>query len=123
MPDVNNAPIRILAIAPYESMATSLLRAAEAFPGIQLEAYTGDLQAGVEIVRQLDLTAYDVIVSRGGTANMLRAVVDLPVIEIPVSLYDVLRTIKLTENYTEKTAIVGFPGVTESAHPVQPDAL
>ena len=116
MSDFHNAPVRVLAIAPFESMAASLLRTAEAFPGIQLEAYTGDLQAGVEIVRHLDLTTYDVIVSRGGTANMLRAVVDLPVIEIPVSLYDVLRTIKLTENYTEKTAIVGFPGVTENAH-------
>ena len=116
MTDFLRTPNRVLAVAPYESMATSLLRAAEAFPGIRLEAYTGDLQAGVDIVRQLDLSVYDVIVSRGGTADMLRAVVDLPVIEIPVSLYDVLRTIKLTENYAEKTAIVGFPGVTENAH-------
>ena len=112
----NDTPIRILAVAPYESMATSLVRAAEAYPGVQLEAYTGDLQAGVEIVQQLDLSAFDVIVSRGGTAGMLRAVTDLPVVEIPVSLYDVLRTIKLAENYTEHAAIVGFPGVTENAH-------
>ncbi len=112
----HDAPIRVLAIAPYESMATSLIRAAEAYPGIRLEAHTGDLQAGVEIIQQLDLTAYDVIVSRGGTADLLRTATNLPVVEIPVSLYDVLRTIKLAENYTDQTAIVGFPGVTENAH-------
>ncbi|MBQ4437179.1 MAG: PrpR N-terminal domain-containing protein [Clostridia bacterium] len=112
----NDTPIRILSIAPYEAMATSLMRAAEAYPGIQLEAYTGDLSAGVEIAQQLDLSQFDVIISRGGTAEMLRSVTDLPVVEIPVSLYDVLRTIKLAENYTDKTAIVGFPGVTENAH-------
>ena len=112
----DDAPIRVLAVAPYESMATSLTRAAEAYPGIRLEAYTGDLQAGVEIIRQLDMTGFDVVVSRGGTAGMLREVTDLPVIEIPVSLYDVLRTIKLAENYAEQMAIVGFPGVTENAH-------
>lgn len=112
----DDSPIRVLAIAPYEVMTTALLRAAEGFPGIRLEAYTGDLQAGVEIIRRLDLDLYDVIVSRGGTADMLRRETDIPVIEIPVSLYDVLRTIKLSENYTDKTAIVGFPGVTENAH-------
>ena len=116
MPAHNETPIRILSIAPYEAMATSLIRAAEAYPGIQLEAYTGDLQAGVEIAQQLDLSQFDVIISRGGTAEMLRDVTDLPVVEIPVSLYDVLRTIKLAENYTDQTAIVGFPGVTENAH-------
>ena len=116
MPAHNETPIRILSIAPYEAMATSLIRAAEAYPGIQLEAYTGDLQAGVEIAQQLDLSQFDVIISRGGTAEMLRDVTDLPVVEIPVSLYDVLRTIKLAENYPDQTAIVGFPGVTENAH-------
>ena len=112
----DDSPIRILAVAPYEAMATALTRAAEAFPGLQLEAHTGDLQAGLAIIRQLDLNDYDVIVSRGGTADLLRTETDLPVIEIPVSLYDVLRTIKLSENYTDKTAVVGFPGVTENAH-------
>ena len=112
----DTSPIRVLAIAPYEAMATALLHAAETFPGLRLEAYTGDLNAGLDIIRRLELDDYDVIVSRGGTADLLRSETDLPVVEIPVSLYDVLRTIKLSENYTDKAAIVGFPGVTESAH-------
>lgn len=110
-------PVHLLAIAPYEAMKNALLREAEAFPGIELDLYTGDLEEGVEIVRRVtENEQYDAILSRGGTAELIRPTTDLPVIEIPVSIYDVLRTIKLSENYNSQCAIVGFPGVTENAH-------
>ena len=93
----NEAPIRALAIAPYESMAVSLVHAAESFPSIRLEVHTGDLEQGLEIVNRLDPANFDVIISRGGTAEMIRSVTDLPVVEISVSIYDVLRAIKLSD--------------------------
>lgn len=40
-------------------------RVAEEFPNIQLDAYTGDLEAGAAIVRSTQLENYDVIISRG----------------------------------------------------------
>ena len=76
----NETPIRILAIAPYESMKVSLVHAAEHFPGISMDVYTGDLEEGVSIVKSRDTTRYDVILSRGGTAGLIREVTDLPVI-------------------------------------------
>ena len=112
----NEAPIRALAIAPYESMAISLVHAAESFSGIHLEVHTGDLEQGLEIVNRLDPANFDVIISRGGTAEMIRSVTDLPVVEISVSIYDVLRAIKLSESYTDRFAVVGFPAVTNNAH-------
>ncbi len=108
--------IRILAISPYEAMATALTHAAESFPDIRLDAYVGDLQKGVDILHSVDLSLYDAIISRGGTANLIRQETEMPVVEIRVQVYDILRTIKLAENYHEKAAIVGFPGVTENAH-------
>lgn len=112
----SETPIRVLVIAPYDSMKVSLIHAAEHFPGLELDIYIGDLEEGVGIVRRLDSTRYDVILSRGGTADMIRTVTDLPVVQISVSVYDVLRVIKLTENYTDQFAVVGFPAVTRSAH-------
>lgn len=116
MEKYDSDPIRILAIAPYEAMTTALKRSAESFPGIVLDVFAGDLQAGVDIVQDLDLSRYDAIISRGGTADLIRKAADLPVVEIPVQVYDVLRTMKLAENYTDRIAVVGFPGVTKSAH-------
>ena len=109
-------PIRILAIAPYEAMEASLRRSAESFPNVCLDVFTGDLQEGADILKKQDMTIYDAILSRGGTANLIRQDTDLPVVEIPVLVYDVLRTIKLAENYTDKMAVIGFPGVTANAH-------
>ena len=116
MPELPASPVRILAIAPYESMTAALLRAVEAYPSIYLEAYTGDLEEGANIVAQKGAENYDAVLSRGGTADMIRRMTDLPVVEIPISVYDMLRAIKLSENYTDRCAIVGFPNITENAH-------
>ena len=50
------------------------------------------------------------------TAALIRQVTDLPVVDIHISVYDVLRTMKLAENYSSLYAIVGFPSITEPAH-------
>ena len=107
---------RILGIAPYDGMRTIMENAAQAYPHIQLDIHIGDLEAGQAIVAQIPDNTYDCIISRGGTATLIRKVTDLPVIEIQISVYDVLRAIKLAENYSRRYAIVGFPNVTEPAH-------
>lgn len=109
-------PLRILGIAPYEGMRTAMERVAEEYPNIHTDVFTGDLEEGVAIVQEHINEGYDCIISRGGTARMIRRVTDIPVVEISLSVYDVLRTIKLAENYSDRYAIVGFPNITEPAH-------
>ena len=109
--------IRILAVAPYESMKNALLHAAEGFKNLDLTVRIGDLEEGAAVVRALSPEEpFDAIVSRGGTADLLRGITEIPVIEIAVTVYDVLRTIRLAENYSGRCSIVGFPGVTGPAH-------
>ena len=108
--------IRILAIAPYEGMQNSIERVAEAYPDIQMDVYTGNLEDGVAIVQNAPSNVYDCIISRGGTAEMIRRVTAIPVVEIHLSVYDVLRTMKLAENYSKRYAIAGFPSITGPAH-------
>lgn len=107
---------RILGIAPYEGMHITMNRAAQAYPNVQLDVFTGDLDVGVAIVQRMQPNAYDCIISRGGTAELIRQVTDLPVIEVQISIYDVLGAMKLAENYSERYAIVGFRSITEPAH-------
>lgn len=107
---------RILGIAPYEGMRAAMERAAQAYPEIQVDVYTGDLEEGVAIVQRMPANAYDCVISRGGTAELIRQVTELPVIEIQLSVYDVLSAMKLAENYSSRYAIVGFSGITEPAH-------
>lgn len=107
---------KILAVAPYEGMADLIMETARKRDDVVLTVQTGDLYTGKEIALQLAHKNYDVILSRGGTAELIRSSVELPVIDISISVYDVLRSIKLAENYAGKFVIAGFGGITGCAH-------
>ena len=59
---------RILGIAPYDGMRTAMEQAAQAYPNVEMDIYTGDLEDGQAIVQQMPPNSYDCIISRGGTA-------------------------------------------------------
>lgn len=107
---------RILGIAPYEGMQAEMLRVAEEYPNVQLEVHTGDLEEGAAIARAHSEENFDAVISRGGTAERIRAEIEIPVVAVQLSVYDILRVIKMAENYTRLYAIVGFPDITEPAH-------
>ena len=80
--------IRILGIAPFESIRAAMERVArEEFPEVRFEAYTGDLEEGVKIAQRLvnENESYDVMISRGGTAELLKQKLTMPVVEITFS--------------------------------------
>ena len=86
---------RILGIAPYEGMKALMSDVAEEYPQIDLTLFVGDLEQGLEIAHSNFHGNYDVVISRGGTAKMLKENLPLPVVEIPVSMYDLLCVLKL----------------------------
>ena len=112
---MNVSRIKALAISPYESMKYMMEKLAKNEPLIDLDVYVGDLSKGVGIVHKNIQEHYDVIISRGGTAEMIEKISPIPVIEIELSVYDILRAIKLAENYYSRFAIVGFSSLTKSA--------
>lgn len=108
--------IHILAIAPYPEMHQLLEQVAKRYPHLHIDIFTGDLEEGLSIVQANASQQYDCILSRGGTAALIRQQVDLPVVEIPFSIYDIHQTMQLAEHYTRQYAIVGFAPITEVAH-------
>lgn len=107
--------VNVIGIAPFPGMTIAMEKAAESFSSIDFKAYTGDLMEGVQIAKELDANEIDAIISRGGTALLLKQLISIPVIEIDVSVYDIMRAIRLSSHYEGKTAIVGFPNITERA--------
>lgn len=107
--------VRALGIAPYENLREQLLSQARNNPDIELTVFVGDLQQGVDLARKNYYNDYDVIISRGGTAELLRRQLDIPVIDIPILPFDIMRAMKLAECVSNHYAIVGFPNVTGSA--------
>lgn len=107
--------VKVLGIAPYENMKSQMLRYAETHSNIELSVYVGDLETGADIASGYTLEDYDVILSRGGTAELIARNSPIPVIEIQLSAFDIFRVVKLAENSNEPYAIVGYPAIAKSA--------
>lgn len=105
---------RVLGIAPYAGMRNLMMQLAEQMDDISLTAYVGDLEPGAAIAEQYTADDFDVILSRGGTAELIRQKTNLPVIDIELSVYDILRSIRLAESGGNHYAIVGFPAITRN---------
>lgn len=81
-----------------------------------IDIVTADLECGVtEVIKHSSTHHYDAIISRGATAKAIRRNTSIPVVEIPLSVYDILRSIKLTEHSSGEIAIVGFSDITSNA--------
>lgn len=107
--------VKILFIAPYPGLVEPISHVVKAHDDIDATIRVGDMKDGALIAKSMIVHHYDVIISRGGTAELIRETVDLPVVDIPVSVYDIIRSIKMAENYSEEFAIAGYPSITECA--------
>lgn len=56
--------------------------------------------------------------SRGGTAALIQKHVNIPVVDIPVSGYDLLRALTLIKDYQGKKAVVGFENITQGVRTI-----
>lgn len=106
---------RILGIAPYEGLKNMMLSLAQPREDIFLTAYEANYLDGLRLAQAEDLSAYDIIVSRGGTADLLREMLSIPVVSVELSYYDILNAIKLAQSYHESCAIIAFPSIANSA--------
>lgn len=109
-----DSKINILGIVPYESMKNVLLRAAENYPQVHIDVYVGNLQEGVNIINRTHCKNYDVILSRGGTIDLIRRATSIPVVDIPLSSLDIIRTLELAQNISDRFVIVAFPNIAKN---------
>ncbi len=107
--------IDILAVAPYEGLAAILEREAATYPNVRMTIVVGNLERGLAAAIEQLIEPYDLILSRGGTADLLRENLDIPVVDIKTSAYDVLQALQLSEGITGKRAVVGFSAITDAA--------
>jgi PAS domain S-box-containing protein len=86
-------------------------RAVAAGLGDGIAVAEGSLGAGVEAARRAVAAGAEVIVSRGGTALAIRRELDVPVVEIKVSPFDVLRGLRELGPGDGPVGIVGFENI------------
>src|SRR5690625_4823196 len=111
--------LKALVIAPYEGLRDLVEAVSSNMSNIETDVHLGDMHDGVKIVNALNTENYDVIISRAGTADLIRNYTNLPVIDIKLSILDMMRAIKLAQNYTGKFGVVGYKSITEQAKTIR----
>lgn len=103
-----------LLIAPYTGLKEVALSVIEENGYGDIDVYVGNYQKAPDILRRLDADRrYGAVITRGGTAAVCRAVTKLPVIEIRITAFDMLRVLKLTEGYQGKKAFLASENLAE----------
>jgi len=99
-------------IAPYPELASLVAEVGrELNRGILIQI--GDLEEGARQALQMEEQGIDVVISRGGTAIAIKeAVTDLPVVEVQVSGFDIIRALYKARQHANNIAIVGFEPFT-----------
>jgi len=106
---------RVLCIAPYEGMKSLMSSLADEYAEMDLTLFVGDRELGLEIAKANFHGNYDVVISRGDTAAMLRRDLSLPVVEIEVTMYDLLCALRLADGLDRQTSFIAAPNITDSA--------
>ncbi len=98
----------IVFIAPYKKLGELFSETCrELNKNIPVEI--GDLEEGAYAAVKLEEQGIDAVISRGGTALAIkREVTDLPVIEVQVGGFDLIRTLHQVQQETNSVAVVGF---------------
>lgn len=103
--------MKVLFISPSENMRDAILSIGGIYPEIDLTVAIGNEELGKQIAEELYSNNYDCIISRGNTATMIRQSVSIPVIDVKVTLYDVLESLSDVTTVPTRIAAVGYNSV------------
>lgn len=116
-PFTGDGLMTIAFIAPFERIrikAQSIIDTSS-YPAC---TYLGDLYKGVAAARQALRDGAKIIISRGGTARLIRQELDVEVIEVGASVYRTLGFLYEDTSEETKIAIVGFKQLINLVEPV-----
>jgi PAS domain S-box-containing protein len=108
---------QIAIIAPYAALKQEA-DAAVTELGLDVIIEEGDLSEGLRAAQRAIDRGAEVIISRGGTALLIARTLDVPVVEIQVSPFDMLRCLYQLRDYQGVIGITGFRNVVFSCETV-----
>ncbi len=116
-------PQKILCVAPYTGLnilfqqVSQQLLAHQPDQAYDFTYLRFDRQDDLDTIQEHLMTHYDLIISRGGTATLLRTLTATPVIDIGVSQYDLLSTVQSAQRLNH-VALVAFTAFSDHAQDV-----
>jgi transcriptional regulator, propionate catabolism operon regulatory protein len=107
----NGMAIKTLFIAPYRGLKELASVLAKQQTDLDIVIEEADLGDAIPVVKENENKGIQFIISRGGTAKLISQFTNIPVVEIKLSGYDILRTLTLIKDYQMKVHMIGFPNI------------
>lgn len=107
---------KILVIVPYQGLKELFEELAPSYVDLEMHTYMADMEDAVKIANGLNLEEYNVIISRAGSSKLLQEISPIPVIDVGINTYDMLRAIRIAKNFHGKFFVAGFSSITKYAH-------
>lgn len=107
----NVLAIKTLFIAPYRGLKELASVLAKQQNDLDIVIEEADLGDAIPVVKENENKGIQFIISRGGTAKLISQFTNIPVVEIKLSGYDILRTLTLIKDYQMKVHMIGFPNI------------
>lgn len=101
---------QICLVAPFVQLA-EIAGTVRSTCGINFDIETANLEEAVALLPRLEARHYQVLISRGRTAELLRQHSVLPVIDITISSYDILEVLADLAGQPCRVGIVGHAGI------------
>ncbi len=107
----------IAIVAPIDSMPELARRVIESHGYGNVEVLKGNMREGLESARLAIAEGAKVIISRGGTYEMIRADTTIPVVEIKVTVFDLIESLKEAKQADPcgLIGVIGYPNVIMGA--------
>lgn len=98
---------KVAIIAPYQELRLLAQEVISEYCD-SIIVVEGDLYQGVAAAKQAVEDGAEVIISRGGTAFLISQAIDIPVVEIEVSPFDIIRCLLQLKDYEGPIGVIGF---------------
>ncbi|MGI1692079.1 sigma 54-interacting transcriptional regulator [Thermoanaerobacter uzonensis] len=108
----------IVLIAPFEDLAEVAKKVVNENKFANVDILMGDLSEGVEVAKECVKNGAQIIISRGGTYKMIKEAVNIPVVEIKISSFDILRAFKDLIDYKGKIGIAGYENIVDRSETI-----
>lgn len=110
--------VKLGLVAPYPDLA-KLAREVCRELGEEVEIRQGDLRAGVSIAREFQDRGMEAIISRGGTALAIEDAVQIPVVTIKVTGFDILRAVSAARHHSNTIGVMGFRNIVYGSESIE----
>lgn len=107
--------MKIFIVATYDAMVSPIKKLIEKYDNIDIDFGVGMLEDGLKLALEAKSRGYEAIISRGGTARLIKKHMDIPVIDAKPSGNDLLKSILIAKNNDFKTSMIAYSNITDGA--------